>query len=211
MNTLLKNQCQIFQVNEDIEMYLSIDLDYWNHQGGIKSLKRVISAVKDSGKLRQICDNHKYLLKSIKASGQDHIINIDTHSDIVDLSSLEYWKKEWDGKKSRGLNCGTWANFIPRKLRNVYEWYYPDGFGLRCDWKKDEKDSIFNFPYLIGFNFMNMKKQSRFPMHLIDDASDIGISISYYYLDELLSVEKVQSVLKHIFGRKIPQREFDCY
>lgn len=186
-------------------MYLSIDIDFWNRIG-VVDMDEALCAVRDSGKLRQTCDNHKRLLKSINASGQTTVVNVDTHSDIVTPKDVEFWRDtNWK------LTCGNWANYVRKDLRGRFVWVYPTHHGRRCDHRGSRTQSPFQRPDLIGWGSVEKTPVEKFPMHLIDEATDIGISISYYYLRHFMSKAIVQERFHYIFGRALPQYDHEGY
>jgi len=178
-------------------MYLSIDIDFWNCLG-VDNLIETLELVRDSGKLRQVCDNHRCLLKSVNKSGCTTLINVDTHSDIVSDSDLEYLRHS----KYPILNCGTWVNHVNKCLRSEFVWFYPKDYGLRCE----TEGNPFAEPEKIGWKTVQETPVSLFPIDLIADATDIGIAVSYYWLERELTKEKVQWVFKKVFD-KVPQHK----
>lgn len=104
-------------------VYLSVDLDYWNlNKSSIRMLgflQRVTrycnSKIVESCELK-IVESHEELLPHINASGCNHLINIDYHADFAG---------EKDGRPFP-LGDGTWVDRVVWKQQGTYEWRAPD-------------------------------------------------------------------------------------
>jgi len=183
-------------------MYLSVDIDFWNClplKDAIETLKRI----QKSGKLRTIVDNHKSLITSINKARQSTVVNVDTHSDIKSEDDITILK---DVNPKHVINCGDWANFIRRELRKHYIWMYPENHGVRCD----THGNVYKYPETSGWDLVQKKPVKRFPQELIDEATDIGIAVSYYYLSDVL-YQDVRNVLKEVFGKAVRETSKDCW
>ena len=189
-------------------MYLSIDIDFWNCLP-VTSLVRVLKLVRDSGKLRAMVDNHKNLIPSVNSSGCSHLVNVDTHSDIMSIEDLKGYK---DDPKHK-LNCGNWANHIKKSLRDTFVWVAPRAHSIRCDgyYHGGYGPDIFAKPKEAGWRDIEEKVVKDFPISLIKKASDIGISVSYYYLESDLDKETVQQIFRDVFGKVVPHTSKDVW
>ena len=100
-------------------VYLSIDLDYWswNHTGA--ACKRFFDRVFALGIPMWVTPSHEQLLPYINDSGCQHIVNVDEHSDIVDIDrTLKQFSRTV-------ANDGTWANFVSFRRQGLFEWRHP--------------------------------------------------------------------------------------
>lgn len=184
------------------KLYLSVDLDFWNFLSA-KSMIKVLEQIRDSGKLRIIVDNHKNLLPSIDKSRCTTIVNVDTHSDIFSQEDMEDYEKNYSDHL---INCGNWANHVSEEIREHYIWMYPACHGHRCDYNGNGR--LFYEPYSIGWEKLDKKSIRKFPNTLIEEANDIGISISYYWLRKNLNVDLVMELIYDVFGEWKQQEEF---
>lgn len=178
-------------------MYLSVDIDFWNHIG-VEDLSRTLRLIKNSNKVVKICDNHKGLVRSVNQSGQTELVNVDTHSDLMTLRDIDFWKE-----KGYKMNCGNWVNFVKKSLRSSYLWVHPEKYGIRCDCRNFRCDP-FKKPQSVGWGDVKKESHIKFHTELIEQASHIGIAVSYYHLEEQLDKEIVKNIFKNVFG-KIPR------
>jgi len=179
-------------------MYLSVDIDFWNKLP-LSDAYNALRLIKESGKLRSIVDNHKRLIPSVNKSGQSTVINIDTHSDIKSLNDIAFTR---DVHPEHVINCGDWVNFIRKELRKEYIWMYPASHGVRCDCNGD----VYKYPETSGWDSVTKKSVKLFPVELIDEATDIGIAVSYYYLSDKL-YDNVRQLFKDVFCRAVRRVE----
>jgi hypothetical protein len=183
-------------------MYLSIDIDFWN-KIGTADLMFVLQEVKESKKLVQVCDNHKHLLKSVGSSGCDEIVNVDTHSDIMTADDVVACEA-----RGHKVNCGNWLNHVKWQQRGTIKWVSPKDHWSRCDGRMAGGVSPFKKPESIGWTDISQEEVKAFPLDLIEKATVIGISVSYYYLNHHLKKGIVQAIFKEYLGKVPPQREF---
>jgi len=114
--------------------YLSIDLDYWanfNNDTGSKKMISFLNKVIDLDVPIDVVAYHDEMAKHINRINMDidKVINVDTHSDMVDR---EYFHDF--GKK---LDEACWANYIKGKRYKEFIWYHPDA---ECYEIRDEDD-----------------------------------------------------------------------
>jgi hypothetical protein len=107
---------------KSLNVYLSIDLDYWRHAHErwyvLDFFRKVQARVKTAKLPVTVAFYHHHLVDDINAWCQqlNRVINVDYHSDIVD---------EVRGADLR-FNEGSWANFIHFRGDGTFEWRYPD-------------------------------------------------------------------------------------
>ncbi len=103
-----------------MKTYLSIDLDYW-HRSTKHACTRFFQKVWQLKLPIYVAMYHHHLLPHINANEADQLLNIDHHSDLVNLdgSVLDF-------------NEGTWGNFVDWRLSGLFHWRYPQTGGQDC-------------------------------------------------------------------------------
>lgn len=101
-----------------MNVYLSIDLDYWNGQRS-RGINRFFSRVFDLRLPIFVVPSHDQLLEHINSHPEcDCLINVDYHSDVVDRVESKSQRNE--------LTEGSWVSFVRWRNRASYVWRYPD-------------------------------------------------------------------------------------
>jgi hypothetical protein len=102
-----------------MKTYLSIDLDYWLHNGNNyhvipRQMFRLFKSLSSMNKV--IVKDHEQLLPFIEKLNVERIIHIDYHQDIA----YPYWEDD-----SVELNCGTFWYFLQNRKNINFHWIYP--------------------------------------------------------------------------------------
>jgi hypothetical protein len=149
---------------QNINSFLSIDLDYWGNSK-VQDYFPFIDKVLSLKKPIFICKSHETILKTLNKKKYNKVYNIDFHSDLVFDPYDE-------------VNEGTWANFYKYKEEAIFEWRYPDyelcikeQLGL-CDWTDMYKWSYTRMGY-----FKSIKRKGLYNIQW-DTIRNIGIAIS---------------------------------
>jgi len=203
------------------KIYLSVDLDFWERDccsspttelGVERACYNFLVAMRDSGKMVAMVDEHHRLLPSINRSRRGIIVNVDQHSDIAEndedycfqdgafVPISEYPRGANEIKAARPqLNCGTWANHVKR--RDHFIWVCPTRHHVGCH----DLVSPFENPKVAAWKKATCCKVANPSLELIDLATHIGLSMSYEYVggDSLLPF-----IVKKVFGRR-PRRSRD--
>lgn len=93
--------------------YLSVDIDYWtkNTESMMTSL---MSLMNNKGDIPiTAVMNHQQLLPHVDASAARHLVNIDYHSDLNDITVKE-------------LHCGSWVSYVSWRAQGRYTWIRPE-------------------------------------------------------------------------------------
>jgi len=91
--------------------YVSIDMDFWdNVRIAEKSLRKFLNSIPDVPLVAVM--NHQQLVRHVNKIPADVLVNIDTHSDLVEESTV------------LELNCGTWVSYIKWRHEADYIWYH---------------------------------------------------------------------------------------
>lgn len=93
--------------------YLSIDIDFWT-----KDTTAMVNALMDlmnkRGRVPIIAVmNHQQLLPHVDKSRARHLINVDYHSDLHNISTKE-------------LHCGSWVAYVKWRANGKYTWIRPE-------------------------------------------------------------------------------------
>ena len=189
-----------------MKTYLSIDLDFWNHRS-LTELEKVLLRVKEVVEKRElpfaIVDQHHRLVRHIDRCECERVINMDYHSDIVN--------KPFPCENEMSFNCGSWANFVRKKLRKEYVWLYPKNTKMKwayCHWPQHYRFSPFHDPSQAGWE--SVRKEAvpvrSFPWDIFYGLSGIGLAMSYEYLEG--HREGLIRTVISIFGKQTPNP--DC-
>lgn len=95
--------------------YLSIDLDYWCDGFKPWQVRRFFQRVYRLGLPVTVALHHHHLIEDINKRKLDTVINVDYHSDLIDVT---------DPHKVP-LEEGTWANFVAFRGQGTFIWRYP--------------------------------------------------------------------------------------
>ena len=98
--------------------YLSVDLDWWA-AGTEGSLVYFFAHVFDLKLPICVAPFHDQLLDHINANPCERLINVDYHSDLVDIPTPA------EDLSLTCLNEGTWGNFVAWKQSAAFVWRYP--------------------------------------------------------------------------------------
>jgi len=97
------------------KIYWSIDLDYWMKLTPIFP-REVFDEILSWQVPIHIVTDHHHLLKYLRKTEFDVLVNSDHHSDLAE--NLIHGKK-------CGLNEGTWGNFVIGRKNKKFIWHYP--------------------------------------------------------------------------------------
>ena len=111
-----------------MKKYVSVDLDFWNdcHPHDVENdLNRLFSLARKKGIPIVAVMNHQQLLRYVDASKARELINLDTHSDLGCVDTVDEF------------NCGTWIAYVRWRHRGIYRWLHRktvnDG---ECAWER---------------------------------------------------------------------------
>jgi len=105
-----------------MNVYLSIDLDYWQKHRNPKACTAFFQKVWKLGLPVYVVMDHHHLLPHVNASDCDTLVNVDYHSDLADVRPgyvLDFGE-------------GTWTNFVDWRWGGTLIWHYPDARCLSC-------------------------------------------------------------------------------
>lgn len=127
-----------------MKAYLSIDCDYWRRHQDPRSCTAFFQEVWKLGLPIYVAMFHHHLLPHINSFNCDTLINVDFHSDLVDL----------DIGRATPFNEGTWGNFIDWRYDGTFVWRYPSSECLEigrgyCHYKCNP----FQEPWVAGWQF----------------------------------------------------------
>jgi len=97
--------------------YLSIDLDFWMHEGNTQKANQFFNKVFSLDVPKLFVIEHEELLKDINESKAKILYNLDYHSDICSDNQIHKEEKAEDG---------TWVNFVSWSKKGKYVWICPD-------------------------------------------------------------------------------------
>ena len=103
------------KIGTPVKVYLSIDLDYWRRQRAPNTCTAFFQEVWKLGLPIYVAMYHHHLLPHINAQDCDTLVNVDYHSDLVDL----------DPGRILDFQEGTWGNFVDWRHRGTFIWRYP--------------------------------------------------------------------------------------
>lgn len=93
--------------------YISIDVDFWIKD--TKALTRSLMSLMDNkGDIPIVAVmNHQQLLPHVNKADARHLINIDYHSDLNNITVKE-------------LHCGSWVSYVTWRREGRYTWIRPE-------------------------------------------------------------------------------------
>ena len=130
--------------------FLSVDIDYWVKDTD-SMMTSLLSLMNSKGDIPLIAVmNHQQLLPYVDESEARHLVNIDYHSDLNNITVKE-------------LHCGSWVSYVKWRAEGKYTWIRPekdpsmgrcDSAGSRwnsfTDWRYTS--SIIEIPYKFRLN-----------------------------------------------------------
>lgn len=176
--------------------YLSIDLDYWMEfdKEGIMygyryesyGLKKMIAFLNKAIALKvpiHIVDYHDEMAKYVNRFNVDQVINVDTHSDLVDRSYFYGC--------SRTIDEACWSSFVHHRGEKRFLWYHPDpecycstsGYSGRGRCDRDENPFEGNSKEICGWGKCNHRTGLPTKQQM-DNVVAVGICISPNWSDE---------------------------
>ncbi len=176
-----------------MKTYLSIDLDYF-HRSTKESCTRFFQKVWQLKLPIYVAMYHHHLLPHINASGCERLINIDHHSDLVDLNN-----------QVLNFGEGTWANFVDWRYGGVFIWQYPYTGGISCHSNHDPfRESV------SGWTQTRKRQGLIIPWHAI---KAVGVCLSPNYIGDIATLKEPITKLRiekwanggSIFDRKVYQ------
>ncbi len=127
-----------------MNVYLSVDLDYWRRQRDPKSCTAFFQEVWKLGLPICVAMYHHHLLPHMNGQDCDTLVNVDYHSDIVDP----------DPGRALDFTEGSWANFVDWRYSSRFIWRYPlpECLGVGRGYCH-EKRNPFDKPGIAGWNY----------------------------------------------------------
>ena len=194
-------------------IYLSVDLDFWN-QGShrFKHLDRFMRQIVSHIDPREIgiFDSHEEILDHVNGSGCLEVVNVDWHSDLVNINDPVV--ATWESWQS--LNCGSWVNFVEFQNRGKFTWIHPykikasgSGHGGYCHRPYKETHNPFVRQELTDWLIVE-DVASRVPEEVIDwdRVTHVGIVFSYDWVE--YSLEKyIYSIAEKYLGKRAKVNE----
>jgi hypothetical protein len=181
--------------------YLSIDIDYWNSDRGsilgyrsteetrvYRWLTKVFNLARYKGIPIKAVMNHQQLLDHVDGSKAQHLLNIDTHSDLADATTDVF-------------NCGTWVSFVRWRQQGIYTWMHALGIE---DGECNAEAPIFEEgtkPSFTDWGEINRRKVSHAKLPgapaILKGVTEIGFVLSPAYADDHLQPIFYQLVAEH--------------
>jgi len=94
-------------------IYLSIDLDYWQHD---KFPHKLINRLLATKVPIIATEEHHLILDHVNKHRSTDLVSIDYHSDLAE-------------EPCKILDCGTWANFVKWQKKATFYWVHPHAEG----------------------------------------------------------------------------------
>lgn len=106
------------------KIFLSIDVDYFEGDEEV-NLEDVADIVLTRVHNVSFVTNHQQMLNFVNRTDCTALINIDAHSDLVEIYKNQY--------EMPLLSCGSWASFVKQKRGMDFWWIYPPRANS-CSW-----------------------------------------------------------------------------
>lgn len=135
------------------DIYLSIDLDYWNGSKNYEGMLNVFKYALRNKTSVFVCFNHQDMSKKINKCKYGTLVNMDYHSDLTFIKRMDWnqykgasldkvlydkWVEsgvsnpkvlmsslKWSSRDAV-YNCGTWVNYVKNIKNKNYHWVYPN-------------------------------------------------------------------------------------
>ena len=116
---------------QPINVYLSVDIDYFNNRKRSTILAQFIELGKRVG--MTVVGDHQNLLPTVnKTKGRIHLINVDLHSDLCYLGT--------DPNRSiKRAGCGDWVNYTDIKRQYRFTWVHPTRGFFHCGMCRNDR------------------------------------------------------------------------
>jgi hypothetical protein len=105
-------------------IYLSIDIDYWQGMSWTKDVLPFLQQVRELDVPTHAALHHHHLLQHVTRHPTPMLINMDTHSDVIEVEDL---RTACGSGRKLECHCGDWLNFVPGCQHKILKWlHHPD-------------------------------------------------------------------------------------